>query len=65
MRNGIPSLRVLIFTLARGEVLGLIGDPGPGNPPWVSPPWAYTRLGCRISSGSILFDGQELFDADP
>ncbi|MGE4248374.1 MAG: ABC transporter ATP-binding protein [Parvibaculaceae bacterium] len=47
----------------RGEVLGLIGESGAGKSSVGAASMAYVRPGCRISGGSIDFDGIELTKA--
>ena len=59
-----PIIKGIDLTIARGEVLGLIGESGAGKSTMGIASMAYTRQGCRISSGSIVFDGKELFGAD-
>jgi peptide/nickel transport system ATP-binding protein len=55
-----PIINSLDMTLDKGEVLGLIGESGAGKSTFGLASMAYTRGGCRISSGSIVFDGVEL-----
>jgi peptide/nickel transport system ATP-binding protein len=53
----IEIVKGIDLTLARGEVLGLIGESGAGKSTIGLAAMGYCRPGCKISSGTIIFDG--------
>lgn len=51
------------LTLKRGEVMGLIGESGAGKSTLGKAAMGYAQPGCRLKSGTIMFDGIDLMAA--
>jgi peptide/nickel transport system ATP-binding protein len=55
-----PIIKGVNLQLRRGEVMGLIGESGAGKSTLGKAAMGYTQPGCKLTGGSILFDGMDL-----
>ena len=60
-----PIVKGLNMNLHKGEIVGLIGESGAGKSTFGLAGMGYTKPGCRIVSGSIRLDDEELVGASP
>ena len=58
-----PIVNGLSMNLHKGEIVGLIGESGAGKSTFGLAGMGYTKPGCRIISGSIMLEGEELVGA--
>ena len=61
--NPVKIIQGISLDLKPGEVLGLVGESGAGKSTLGLAAMGYTRGGCRITHGSVLFKGKELVGA--
>lgn len=55
-----PIIKGVDVTLHRGEIMGMIGESGAGKSTLGLAAMGFARPGCKITKGSIMFDGMDL-----
>src|SRR5271170_7914951 len=64
-RGGVTALHDVSFDVARGEILGVVGESGAGKSPTGQAIIGLLEPPLRITSGQILFDGLDLASISP
>ena len=59
-----PIVRDVSFSVARGEVLALIGESGSGKTTIALSALGYARPGCRIAGGRVVLEGTDVLELD-
>ena len=59
-----PIVKGVSFSVARGEILALIGESGSGKSTIALATMGYSRPGCRISRGAVVLDGADVLELD-
>jgi len=55
-----PIIKGVDLTLARGQIMGLIGESGAGKSTLGLAAMGFVRAGCRFTQGEVNFDGMDL-----
>ncbi|MET0256958.1 MAG: ABC transporter ATP-binding protein [Methylobacterium sp.] len=58
--RNVEIIRGVSFDIAEGEIVALIGESGSGKTTIALNLMGHTRPGCRVTGGSVLFDGEDM-----
>ena len=56
----LPIIKDVSLSIAQGEVVAFIGESGAGKSTLGLAALGFTRPGCRVASGTVMLDGQNL-----